>query len=187
MRSSLFLNPSDLTTALPLGTLLRMPQRQAAVSLTIKIPRLVHLTHLKTQISPSWKYFKRETCEKMSSNATSLSNLRRLGYRSVQRTQQQPALDRFKSSSQDLLNENNIKSRLEEELNWFEGSRPAKSIENLLAPTENTNSRVQKSLSKSRIPAQGNVDEKKRRLVSQGLFSNQQSSASPSRSGIKIR
>jgi len=100
----------------------------------------------------------------MSSNATSLSNLRRLGYRSVQRQSQQPALDRFKSSSQDLLNENNIKSRLEEELNWFEGSRPAKSIENLLAPTENTSSRVQ---IKSRIPAHGNVDEKKRRLVSQ--------------------
>ena len=98
----------------------------------------------------------------MSSNATSLSNLRRLGYRSVQR---QP-LDRFKSSSQDLLNENNIKSRLEEELNWFEGSRPAKSIENLLSPSENERSRP----TKSRIPAHGNVDEKKKKLMSQGLF-----------------
>ena len=102
----------------------------------------------------------------MSSNATSLSNLRRLGYRSVQRNQQQPTLDRFKSSSQDLLNENNIKSRLEEELNWFEGSRPAKSIENLLAPSENSSSRIQ-APTKSRAPQHGNVDEKKRRLISQ--------------------
>jgi hypothetical protein len=43
-RSSLFPNPSDLTPALPLGTLLRTPQRQAAVSYDKNSTLKIHLT-----------------------------------------------------------------------------------------------------------------------------------------------
>ena len=63
----------------------------------------------------------------------------------------------------DLLNENNIKSRLDEELNWLEGSRPnSRSIENLLA---------QGTQRGTKGPANGNVEDKKRKLLSAGLFS----------------
>ena len=72
----------------------------------------------------------------MSSNATSFSNLRRLGIKhgTTSHKAQTGGLNRYKSNSQDLLNENNIKSRLGEELNWLEGSHPNSwSIENLLS------------------------------------------------------
>ena len=102
----------------------------------------------------------------MSSNATSLSNLRRLGLKHgiSQQKNNSGNLNRYKSNSQDLLNENNIKSRLDEELNWLEGSRPnSRSIENLLGSATGPPG--------VRIPVNGNVEEKKRKLLSQGLFS----------------
>ena len=118
----------------------------------------------------------------MTSKATSFSNLRRLGLKPGDR--RTGDLDRYKSNSQDLLNENNIKvatlfyiyyylfiylliitnnkTRLDEELNWLEGSRPSsRSIENLLGGSPGN----------IKAPQNGNVEEKKRKLLSAGLFS----------------
>ena len=62
------------------------------------------------------------------------------------------------------MDEKSIKSRLDEELNWLEGSRPgSRSIENLLGDSRNATT--------SRIPSGGNVEEKKKKLISAGLFS----------------
>ena len=77
----------------------------------------------------------------MAKNVT-YSQLRRLGLenRSVTNGNSSEPIservsERFRSSSQDLLNENNIKDRLDAELNWLEGSRPnSRSIEDLLNP-----------------------------------------------------
>ena len=102
----------------------------------------------------------------MSSNATSFSNLRRLGIKhgTTSHKAQTGGLNRYKSNSQDLLNENNTNSRLDEELNWLEGSRPnSRSIENLLSSASPHQS--------VKIPINGNVEEKKRKLLSAGLFS----------------
>ena len=99
---------------------------------------------------------------KMAKNVT-YSQLRRLGLENRTNGSSEPVSERFRSSSQDLLNENNIKDRLDAELNWLEGSRPnSRSIEDLLNPNSEKRS--------DRTGISSTIEEKKKKLTQAGLF-----------------
>ena len=110
---------------------------------------------------------------KMAKNVT-YSQLRRLGLenRSVTNGNSSEPIservsERFRSSSQDLLNENNIKDRLDAELNWLEGSRPnSRSIEDLLNPNRESSEKS----SALRTGISSTIEEKKKKLTQAGLF-----------------
>ena len=100
----------------------------------------------------------------MAKNVT-YSQLRRLGLENRTNGSSEPVSERFRSSSQDLLNENNIKDRLDAELNWLEGSRPnSRSIEDLLNPNSEKSSRS------DRTGISSTIEEKKKKLTQAGLF-----------------
>ena len=109
----------------------------------------------------------------MAKNVT-YSQLRRLGLenRSVTNGNSSEPIservsERFRSSSQDLLNENNIKDRLDAELNWLEGSRPnSRSIEDLLNPNRESSEKS----SSLRTGISSSIEEKKKKLTQAGLF-----------------
>jgi len=109
----------------------------------------------------------------MAKNVT-YSQLRRLGLenRSVTNGNSSEPIservsERFRSSSQDLLNENNIKDRLDAELNWLEGSRPnSRSIEDLLNPNRESSEKS----SALRTGISSTIEEKKKKLTQAGLF-----------------